>query len=82
MTILCNGLTPLQYKTPTKLFSVLDIKVFELLDLHVNESSVKQCSGTRHEATRISLGNISGDNESLNTGIVVDVALIIKNRIK
>ena len=56
---------------PTQAVSVLDIGVYEILDPHVNESSVNQCLETRSEAVSISLIDTHSDNDSLNAASIV-----------
>ena len=36
---------------------MLDIGVYELIDIHVNKNSVEQCSETRSEVARTPLSN-------------------------
>ena len=55
----------------TESVSVLDIGVSELIDPHVNENSVEQCSETRSEATRTPLCDTRSVNVSLNAASIV-----------
>ena len=55
----------------TESVSVLDIGVSELLDPHVNENSVVQCSETHSEAARTPLSATRSNNESLHDSSIV-----------
>ena len=43
----------------------------ELVDPHVNNNSVEQCSETPSKAARILLSDTRSDNESVNVGSIV-----------